>query len=328
MHELERFIVFWLGPRRPEFGEPLAALERRRLPTPPRRLYAFAGRWTRQHPDVNEESPIFSIQEHLRPPDRLEFTADGKLVFLDENQGNWTCATLPEGDDPPVWVQDVFGTYQQGPWGLVTDSLAGFLVTFCLQELLFGSRCCVADTRLAHLFKSSRHEAVPVWTNGRYPYWDNSFSFHLWHGSVLVGQVGGGLWCGANDEVGVRFLAAHQGAIREVGLGLHFSWSLSSFPDGSAEVTLPNWTDSTGRIPAGTFDFAAVRDRLQAACSEGSTDGAGWYAVFARSGQSSTRGLAVHDASLARDLFRRAFASVASKEASFDELVAKFPPPR
>ena len=94
------------------------------LPNPLHRLYSFAGRWNRPHPDVEEEVEIFSIQDHLRPVDRLEPTPDGKLIFLDENSGNWKCATLPEGDDPPVWVAEVLNRQRQGEWGLVTESLS------------------------------------------------------------------------------------------------------------------------------------------------------------------------------------------------------------
>lgn len=86
--ELEKFLVFWLGPRREGFGQPKDVLDAHPLPEPLRRLYAIAGRWTRPHPDVDEETEIFSIQEHLRSPDRLERTPGDKLIFLDENQGN------------------------------------------------------------------------------------------------------------------------------------------------------------------------------------------------------------------------------------------------
>ena len=115
---------------------------------------------------------IFSIEDHLRPVDRLKRTPDGKLIFLDENSGNWKCATLPEGDDPPVWVADVLDRQRQGEWGLVTESLSRFLVTFCLKELLFGSKFTLMDKGLEQLFESSKAEAIPLWTEGAYPNWE------------------------------------------------------------------------------------------------------------------------------------------------------------
>jgi hypothetical protein len=44
MAELERFIEFWFGPRRPEFGEPDVSTLYPDLPGSLRRFYAFAGR--------------------------------------------------------------------------------------------------------------------------------------------------------------------------------------------------------------------------------------------------------------------------------------------
>src|SRR5438477_12870898 len=95
MDELEKFIICWLGPRREQSGEPESILKDCQLPEPLRRLYSFAGRWTRPHGEVDEETGIFSIQDHLRTLDQLERTPDCKLIFLDENSGNWICATLP-----------------------------------------------------------------------------------------------------------------------------------------------------------------------------------------------------------------------------------------
>jgi hypothetical protein len=326
MDELEKFIVFWVGPWRKEYGEPESALKKVQLPGPLRRLYGFAGRWTRPHPDVAEDAGIFSIQEHLRPLAGLKHSPDGKLVFLDENQGNWTFATLPEGDDPPVWVEDVFDGYNQGKWGLVSRSLSRFLVTFCLQELLFGSRLCLHDEHLDRLFESSRSDSIPLWINGPYAYQDGR-EFHLLHQSVLVGPHRHRPWFAANHEAGVRFLTAHQGEIKAVSLGTPSSWSLRIQPNGSAELALPGWSDCHARVPAGTFDFASVRDRLLEVCSEGLERSRPWYVCFPRSGQTSCRGKGVTNVRLVRTLFRRALGAVESKEAKFDELLRRFPPP-
>ena len=156
MDELERFLSFWLGPRKPEYGEPDAALASRPLPYPLRRLYQFAGRWPSRH-DVHRRynANLFCVQDALRDFSRLQLTDDGKLVFIDENQGVWTNATLPDGDDPPVWVEDVLKQYGTDRWGLVTDSLSRFLVSFCLQEALLGSAFSVGDDRLTSEFEST-----------------------------------------------------------------------------------------------------------------------------------------------------------------------------
>jgi hypothetical protein len=327
MGELERFIRFWLGPRREAYGEPESALRRRRLPAPLRRLYAFAGRWTRQHPQTTDQANIFSIDDGLRSLNQLERTPDGKLTFLDESSGNWSCATLPEGDDPPVWVDDTFEEYHQGKWGLVANSLSQFLVTFCLRELMHGSKRCLSGKALTDVFESSKEHAVPLWVNQPYVYLPKGYSFYLLHGRVLVGQGHGATWLAANHKDGIRFLESHQGGIRQVTLAPHGSWSLSIEPDGSAEITLPNWFDSSARAPAGTFDFARVRDQLLAACAP---EGAGmgqWYASFPRTGVPGCDGRRLDDIELAHKLFRQAVAALESKEDQFDELATKFPLP-
>lgn len=214
----------------------------------------------------------------------------------------------------------------QKKWNLVSDLLSRFLVTFCLRELLFGTKICLQDKRLERLFESSRAEAIPLWTDADYPGSERKCSFFLLHGSVLIGDLGGGIWFGAEHEEGVRFLAAGQGEIREVGLGLESSWSLAIRPDGSAELTLPDHFKSTALIPPGTFDFASVRDRLRAVCAEDGPRSNPWYAVFPRSGQTSCSGMGVKDTRLAGEVFRRALAAVASKEADFDDLMRRFPP--
>ncbi len=326
MEELQKFIVFWLGPRREEFGLPGVVLDEHRLPKPLRSLYSFAGRWKRPHPQVDEELEIFSIEEHLRPVDRLEVSPDGKLIFIDENQGNWTCATLPEGDDPPVWVEDVFNNYGQGKWGLVSESLSQFLVTFCLRELLSGSKFHLMDKGLEQLFESSKAEAIPLWTEGAYPNWEEKFSFYLLHGSVMVGDVGGGIWFAANHEEGIHFLESHQGEIRKVGLSMESSWSLDIEQDGSAKLTLSNQFDSSALAPPGSFDFASVRDQLRAVCTDMKPRSNPWYVTFLRSGQSSCFGQGIDDTRLAKEIFRRALTAVVSKEAAFDDLMRDFPP--
>src|SRR5690348_2133123 len=99
MDELEKFIVFWLGPRKTEYGEPDSAIHRVSLPYPLRRLYSLAGKWSPVHGYRSDQPNVFSVQDYLRPLDRLQQSEDGKVVFLVENQCCWTCATLPNGDD-------------------------------------------------------------------------------------------------------------------------------------------------------------------------------------------------------------------------------------
>ena len=53
------------------------------------------------------------------------------VLFLSENQGGYGWATLPEGDDPPVWGSVDCG---QEPWVEYGVSLSEFLIQACLFE--------------------------------------------------------------------------------------------------------------------------------------------------------------------------------------------------
>ena len=207
MSELEKFIVFWLGPRLRKFGESEAVLDRMKLPVPLRRLYAFAGRWGRN----GRTGSVFANQDGLKLASEVAYK-DGKVVFVVENSGNWEAATSTAEDDPPVWVNDQWiRGYGQGKWVLVSSSLSQFLATFCMQELMFGSRLCVAeDNNLIERWKTRRKEAIPLIT-GPYPYMSVDSTFRLLHGHVLVGEMDCGTWFGANHEKGMQILRELQG---------------------------------------------------------------------------------------------------------------------
>src|SRR4051812_25385839 len=105
---LERFLEFWLGPRRPEYGETAERLDQMELPAALRRFYAFAGRWPPARPAWAANR--FCAQDRFLP---LEPGKWGNVyrsgeygVFVAENQGVWEVATLAEGDDPGVWVSE------------------------------------------------------------------------------------------------------------------------------------------------------------------------------------------------------------------------------
>lgn len=189
MDELEKFILFWLGPRKPAYGESASALGLVSLPYPLCRLYGFAGQWP-PHPHYANEPNVFCVQDYLIPLSGLEYSDDGKLVFLVENQSCWTCATLTQGDDPPVWVAGdyLYPNPDDGEWHLITDSLSKFLVSFCLQELLFGSVPHTPGTR--RLSNIDRQKAVPLWTDGPYVGSNRSHNFYLLNDEVLIGPFG------------------------------------------------------------------------------------------------------------------------------------------
>src|SRR5947207_5717720 len=101
---LERLIVYWHGPSRPEDGYSEEDLRRNPLPLPLRWWYRSGGR----HPG------ILSHQNSLLGPDDLELTEARRLLFYVENQGVYLWSTAPRGDDPPCGA----GSTKEGSPGL------------------------------------------------------------------------------------------------------------------------------------------------------------------------------------------------------------------
>src|SRR5262245_3257177 len=83
---LERFLEFWLGPRRPEYGEPAENLAKAELPGSLRRFCTFAGRWPPANPPYSENR--FCVQDRFLPLDQV-YRSGHYLVFVDENQDVW-----------------------------------------------------------------------------------------------------------------------------------------------------------------------------------------------------------------------------------------------
>jgi hypothetical protein len=319
MDELEKFIEFWLGPRRPEYGEPESSLEKFPLPYPLRRLYAFAGRWPPVHEYYLDEPNVFSVQDSLRSFTSLKRWEDGKIDFLVENQGCWTCATLPDGEDPPVWAEGDLGDVGAGNGvndgtvkrRLVSESLSRFLVTFCLQELLFGSKLCISDDALTNYLESSKESAALLWSNGPYVYSEEEDNYFLLNDAVLVRQMADGAIFGANSNEGIRLLTSNQSEINEVMLITPWSWCLVIKRDGSGNVWSGSNREVSATVPPRTFNFPDLRDRFLSL----STDEINLEStrVFLhRSGQHSTQGKFVRDSGYVRSLFRQALDNLES----------------
>jgi hypothetical protein len=190
MPSLLAFISRWV----PDLG-PEHRLAREKIPEfvpePLRQLYELTGNYP----------GLFYAQDQLISPDHLRL-ADGRLAFVWENQGLWTCETLPGLDDPPVFRQDWVGEPNLVE---VDASLSRFLATFCLQELVLGAE---------HLFESDGGEhpealvtagLSDLWVGGRYA-WGASRSFFLCTDALIMAGDGY-LWLGFNDDGCERVLA-------------------------------------------------------------------------------------------------------------------------
>jgi hypothetical protein len=202
MDELGRFLEFWFGPRRAKYGEPEKRLARLPLPDPLRRFYAFAGRWPSPDPGGMDRFYTGSSGHHLRPVGDVELREDGKLDFFMEYQGDWVGLTLPDADDPPVWLS---GWLEEGDDDertvRVTPSLSKFLVTHCLMTIVYEMENAVTVAQeqgpLVDYFNSFFEEPwgrsfapARIWdTRGlKWPRscLDYEGSFYLFAGSILV----------------------------------------------------------------------------------------------------------------------------------------------
>jgi hypothetical protein len=211
---LERFLEFWLGPRRPEYGEPAENLAKIELPGSLHRFYAFAGRWPPAFlPYCGNR---FDVQDRFLPLDQGPwgnvYRSGPYLVFVAENQGVWEVATCAQGDDPPVWVSEDCSHCGPSPiWRPLENPLSHFLVTFVLQETLLGSefRACHEDA--LSVFAGAGCQCEPVWLNGEYSYPGVHHSYFLVDRRILLRRDTGDIalddhWYGFNEPAVAEFV--------------------------------------------------------------------------------------------------------------------------
>jgi len=118
---LRQVAEFWHGPISPDDGFSEEELRGKPIPFPLRWWFRLAGRRT----------SISSSLNSLLGPDELATDSDGRLVFYVEAQAVYVWATMPDGDDPPV-----FGRFNEPeiPWTQEGMTLSEFLLGACLFE--------------------------------------------------------------------------------------------------------------------------------------------------------------------------------------------------
>lgn len=217
MDELGRFLEYWFGKRRPEYGEPEESLGRLPLPYPLRRFYELAGRWPSAAPDSLELFYTGGRGHHLRDLDAVEPQSDGRLDFFMEYQGDWSGLTLPEGEDPPVWLSGLQDEGEEGERTVqVCDSLSKFLVTHCLMTILYEyeNAPCSLDARegpLVKRFHDDFGKAVKIWdTTGL----DWPISCLMYRGEFYLIPFSGGILVHRDG------LDYHFGALRPGGISV------------------------------------------------------------------------------------------------------------
>ena len=211
---LEGFLEFWLGPRLSEYGEPAESLAKIELPGSLRRFYAFAGRWPPPFPRYCQNR--FCAQDRFLPlepePWGNVYRSGEYVVFVAENQGVWQVATLARGDDPGVWVSEDCSHRTPSPkWRPLDNPLSHFLVSFVLQECMFGSGFLGCNEGALAVFSNAGCEVEPIWLDGEYSFPQVCHSYFLIDRHILLRRDTGDValddqWYGSNDANVAEFV--------------------------------------------------------------------------------------------------------------------------
>lgn len=138
-------------------------------------------------------------------------TMDGRLVFVRENQDVWVAATEHAGDDPPIWVTEQCSHRNEQPvWRQLEKPLSHFLVSFVLQEVLFGSEFLSTFPNALEMFEQAELSVEPLWVRGEYACDIDRPSYFLVGERLLVRrapkEANGEDWYACNGEMGARML--------------------------------------------------------------------------------------------------------------------------
>jgi hypothetical protein len=177
------------------------------VPPPLRAIYELTGNWpipyTGQWRPPRWVPGLFGRQDHLLPPDQLVVTGE-RFTFIHENQGVWSCETLTNEANPPVF-SDAF-TMDQRDEGMreICPALAHFLTTFCFHELTFGSRYLFCpDSEPWNPSELVNGDLKPLWLDGMYAYKGLKYSFFIGDRDLMIMRTGmapNDYWIACNKE--------------------------------------------------------------------------------------------------------------------------------
>ena len=192
------------------------------VPPPLRSIYELAGNYpvpySQQWRKPRWVPGLFGTQDMLLPLDQLVLKKD-RFAFIRENQSVWTCETLANEADPPVFSD---ASAMDGSSGEamreVSPSLSHFLTTFCLHELAFGSQnlYCV-DTEGNRPSEFVRGEIQDLWLDGMYAYKGVTYSFFLCDNDVMIMHTPMGddtFWLAYNKDDAAKHLKTSPGIRR------------------------------------------------------------------------------------------------------------------
>jgi hypothetical protein len=221
MTGLEQFLERYLGARRPEYGVSDNEVRSVEMPAPLQRFFRFAGRWPGPGPGHDPPAPFanrFCIQDWLCGIVAKEYAPalqvmDDRLVFVWENQGCWVAATERAGIDPPVWITEECSHREtRQVWRQLENRLSHFLVSFVLQEVMFGSELVAVAPGALEKFEAAGLSVEPVWIRGEYAWSIDRPSYFLVGERFLLrrapDEAGGDDWYGCKDAAGADVLTS------------------------------------------------------------------------------------------------------------------------
>jgi hypothetical protein len=178
--EFERLVARWSVA--PPVAAPFAWPDRVDAPPELKLFYAIAHHWP--------GAKLYGSQDFLRPLNKLARDG-GKLTFITESQGNFRIAAESTREGWTLWACTFGETWLWVP--MDGRELRDLLVTFGLQELMFGARYLTAQDSGAIERCRIGGGFVPLW-RGAYA-GDTAWKFS-WHpDGAIAGQLEGENWC-------------------------------------------------------------------------------------------------------------------------------------
>jgi hypothetical protein len=144
-----------------------------KLPIVLRELYTIKN----YYDSIKPKNSLFSHQDHLLLAPELS-DRDNSFDFLTENQRCWTCATIVDQVDPPVYIHNAESIDVQGR-KLISDSLARFLTTYALQELVFELDFLINSTFETKEVLNMNVRIQELWMNETYT-WGEGNRYNFW----------------------------------------------------------------------------------------------------------------------------------------------------
>jgi hypothetical protein len=202
---IRELVDYWHGPIKPEDGMSDADLNGVALPRPLAWWYRHAG----NRPEImSGQNIMFRPRDDHHKYWQLSLD-DGFLHFYSENQGCHFWATLPHGDDPPVFSR----SESTAPWEREDISLSEHLILTCLFEAVichakYGAWAAWLDQdKVDEIAKTIPPIAISPWRWIGARFFAGRGAFMVAASNVeLEGRPGCSVWIGAKTEHPLQFL--------------------------------------------------------------------------------------------------------------------------